>query len=330
MLTYAVRVILLIAYTGGKTGGHIIPLLQLISRSTEESIFLGQAGNLEEELCKKHNVSFIGFKGSKGRIRSGIKSFFFYCKSLKNIKIKALISSGGYISTGACLYAIYKRIPIYLLEENVIIGDFNRILYPFCKKIFWAYKPQRMKKKYSVTGLPIRNVDRIQYHNRYDVLIIGGSLGSRVLCDLAYMLPKKYRICLIAGRYYKEYSSTEQIDVISFSDDIYSLMYYSKIVISRAGASTTAEIFYMNRPFICIPSNRTKKNHQVLNAKYFNKAGACLLCYEENISKEIKAQIELLLENEAVAVNMLAAQRGLIMYNPSESIFKILKENEKK
>lgn len=321
--------IILIAYTGGKTGGHIIPLLQLISDSSEKAIFLGQKGNLEEKLCKEKNIIFLGFQGGKNRVVSGIKSFFFYCKNLKGKEIDALVSSGGYISIGACLYAIYKRIPIYLLEENVIIGDFNRVLYPFCKKIFWTYEPKIKKKKYLVTGLPIRKKDIIQYPKTYDILIIGGSLGSKVLCDIAYLLPKNYKICLIAGNYAKQYDSTESVEVIPFSDNIYALMYNSKIIISRAGAATTAEIFYINRPLICIPSNKTKKNHQVMNANYFNKAGACLLCLEENISSQLKDQIKLLMENDATVMNMLASQRKLVVDNPSKKIFNIIKENRK-
>ena len=112
-----------------------------------------------------------------------------------------------------------------------------------------------------------------------------------------------------------------------FSNDIYALMAKSRIIIARAGASTTAEIFYMNKPFICIPSMKTKKNHQYYNAKYFSEKNACVLCLEKDMQKEINSQIQNLLDNENARVNMLTAQKNLVHLDATDIILKEIKES---
>lgn len=303
-----------------------MPLVSLIKESNQEAIYIGQKGNIEERICKANQIPFIGYSKYKSRIRSGIKGYFYLKKTLKDFKIDALITSGGFVSLSACLYAIRYKIPIFLLEENIITGTFNTYMYPFCKLKFLAYNKEKLRKKEIVSGLPLRNYEKKALKEIYDVLIIGGSLGSKVLCDLAYSISKKYKTCLIAGKYKKEVMENSNLKVIEFSNDIYDLMEKSKVIIARAGASTTAEIFYINKPFICIPSMKTKKNHQYYNAKYFSEKNACILCLEKDSKENIIRHINTILENEQFKVNMLSAQRKLIELNSKKIILKKIGE----
>lgn len=308
------------AYTGGKTGGHILPLLCLIEKSRTASVYIGQSGNLEERLCREKNIPFIGLKRYSNRLKSALMGYFFLKKALKSYTVDALISSGGYISLSACMYAVRNRIPIFLLEENMVMGSLNKMISPFCKRMFLAYDLNLKKPKYIVSGLPLREKKKTVPAVKYDVLIIGGSLGSRVLCDLAEPVSKEYRVCLIAGRYKKEYKENINLTIMEYCDDIYTLMQQSRVIVARAGASTSAEIFYLRRPYICIPSMKTKKNHQYYNAKAFSEAKACILCLENDARKQVLKDIHSLLHNEQMRLNMERAQEKLVRTDACEKI----------
>lgn len=317
----------MIAYTGGRTAGHVMPLIGIINESNEDSVYVGFVNDIEENICANNRIKFIGIKKYPNKIKSVLLGYFYLKRQLRNYKIRCVVSSGGYNSLILCMYAIFKRIPLYLLEENVVLGRLNQLMYPFCKKIFLAYDLKLKKGIY--TGLPVRKKEYINYVNKYDVLIIGGSLGSKVLCDAAIMLRDKYRVLLIAGNYYEEYKDYEGINVIEFSDDIYKLMKQSKVIIARGGASTAYEIFYINKPFICIPSLKTKRNHQYLNAEYLKNRNALLLVLEGRINEELIDYIELLINNNQFRYNMLISQRKIFKDNSSKEIINILKRVDK-
>ena len=306
-----------------------MPLISIINKIKNDSLYIGQSDSLEEKICKQNNIRFIGYKKGNSRIDSILLGYKSISKVLKSYKVNAVIASGGFVSMPACLYAIRHKIPLFLLEENVILGDSNKLFYPFCKKLFLAYELDKSKSKAIISGMPLRKMSINNYNESFDILIIGGSLGSKILCDAAVKLSDNYKVCLIAGNYSDDYKSNENLNVISFSNDIYILMKKAKVIIARAGASTCSEIFFLNRPFICIPSMKTKKNHQYYNAKFFSENGACLLCLEKDIDKNLKLTVDNLINNENMKVNMYNSQNKLVKRNADEIIIKSIKENTK-
>lgn len=306
------------AYTGGKTGGHIMPLISLID-DKEEALYVGYSDELEELMCKKNNIKFLGMKKYSSKFKI-LKNYFELKKHLSNEKIDFVISTGGRTSLPLCLYSIFHKIPLYLIEENCVRGLSNLLFYPFCKKMFLAFPIKNIRKKEIITGLPVRFDNRF-FLKEYDILIIGGSLGSKPLCDIGVRLSKNYKVCLICGRYYDEYKNYS-FDTIRFSDDIYSFILKSKIVIARAGASTISEILYLNVAFICIPSKKTKRNHQVINALYFDKLNACKCIFEDDYDNILK-YVSILLNDENKRIDMINNQRAIFKH---DSKLKILKE----
>ncbi len=311
----------MIALTGGKTGGHIMPLLA-IAQKLDDVCYIGSKDSLEEKLCKQRNISFIPMKFGSFRIFS---CFTSACK-LKLPNVQFIISTGGYVSVPVLLYAIWHRIPFYLLEENVIMGKTNHFFSFFAKKVLLTYELPKMKKKYEVVGLPLSNF-KWQYHApTYDILIIGGSLGSKPLCELALQLKREYRVCLIAGRYCQDYQQDKEMQVMEYSNELVNLMQSAKLIISRAGAATTYEIFSCGRPCILIPSMKTKKNHQYLNALYFQKKGCCKLVKEKDSKYHILEAVKRINSNPQLALNMIESQKKLVIRNSTERIITMIKE----
>lgn len=316
----------MIVLTGGKTGGHIMPLVTL-SYKLKDVCYIGATNSLEEKICREHNIKFIGLDIKRNNLLQIIKAFF----SLKIDRPSFVFSTGGYVSLPVLIYAVLHRIPIYLLEENVIMGSTNRFISFFAKRVFLTYEINNYKDKYELVGLPIRppSVSFKYAYLDFDVLIIGGSLGSKPLCELVYELNSKYRICLLAGSYSKNYQNIKNVIVFDYVSDIYSLMYNAKVVITRAGASTTYELFSINKPSIVIPSMKTKKNHQYLNALYFADKGCCKLVKEKNAKEEIVSSVESILNNKQLQINMMSCQRKLIIKDSASKIVKSIRQDIK-
>ncbi|MDE7263765.1 MAG: UDP-N-acetylglucosamine--N-acetylmuramyl-(pentapeptide) pyrophosphoryl-undecaprenol N-acetylglucosamine transferase [Anaeroplasmataceae bacterium] len=314
----------MIVLTGGKTGGHIMPLIAL-AKKLDSVCYVGAYGSLEERLCQKHHIPFKGMHLKNNHLIPIIR-----CSTkLKLKKVKAIIATGGYISFPVLLYGIFHQIPIYLLEENVIMGRTNRFFAKFAKRVFLTFPLPKMKKKYEVVGLP--TLTKELSFQKYgflsiDVLIIGGSLGSKPLCDLAELLKKNYRVCLIAGRYYNDYKDISNLLVFDYIDDLPNLMLQSKLIISRSGASTSYEIFSLGKPCIQIPSSNTSQNHQYLNALYFEKYGCCKLLKETEAKKNIEQLVSYYFENAESRKNMIESQQEFVFQNSCEKIVEWVKQ----
>jgi UDP-N-acetylglucosamine--N-acetylmuramyl-(pentapeptide) pyrophosphoryl-undecaprenol N-acetylglucosamine transferase len=250
-------------------------------------------------------------------------------KELKNLKIDCIISTGGYVSSSTLLYAFIRNIDLYLIEENVIMGRANKLFSKYAKKVFLVYELENMKEKYEVVGLPIRKFKYKELNKKYDVLIIGGSLGSRPLCDIAESISRTYKVCLIAGKYYNNYTSYENLDVLEYTDDIYSYMKSAKVIISRAGSSTTYEIMTLGIPLILCPSEKNKDNHQYLNALYLLEKNVCKLVREDELRNSLIPTINLLINNDNVRINMISNQKKLTNTYASKKIKNIIEEDNK-
>lgn len=313
----------MIALTGGKTGGHIVPLLAL-AKELDSVCYVGAKNSLEERLCKNKNIEFIGLNLQKNNFFAILSAY----RQLKLDHISTIVSTGGYVSVPLLLYGIRYKIPIYLLEENVIMGRTNYFFSLFAKKVFLVYELPKMKNKYEVVGLPLtKETQPYIHHFDFDILIIGGSLGSKPLCELSKQLNKSYRVCLIAGKYEVDYKNISNVIVLSYADDLIELMKRAKLVISRAGAATTYELFSYQRPCILVPSKKTKQNHQYLNALYFEEKGCCKLLKEDEAKDRILSLTNQLLSDSQLVHNMQMAQQRLV---EKDSISKIIEQIQEK
>lgn len=304
----------MIILSGGKTGGHITPLIA-ISRKYKDVLYIGNRGGLEEKICKDNDVSFYGLN-TKNNILSMIKNSF----SIKFNHVDCIISTGGFVSVPVLIYAIFHRIPIYLLEGNTTFGIANKLFSLFSKKVFLAYPHKKMNKKFVLTGLPTLINTNIYEHFSFDILIIGGSLGSKPLCDLVYVLNGNYKIILIAGRYFKDYQNIQNVTTFDYRKDLNSLMKQAKIIISRAGAMTSYEIFLLNKPSIIIPSKKTKLNHQVKNALYYESKGLAFYLDEEEASLKINNLVNKILTSSYLNMKMIEAQKNITKKNSVDII----------
>ena len=345
-----------IIVTSGGTGGHIYPAVSLIKyleNNGEEVVFIGCKNMMEEEICVRDGIKFVGLDLKKGKgIINKIKFIFNLFKSclktnklIKDFKADVVVGFGNYISFPVCLTAYFKRIPIVLHEQNSIMGKANKILGYLAKKIGYSIPliKEYHKEKLVNVGNPRSNECLKNTPCNYEVdvtknniLIFMGSLGSSTVNETLkqFILENNdsniYHI--ITGK--KHYSSfitdikeKENFKIYPYVNDMISLMKKCDLVVTRSGATTVSEITTLGLASILIPSPYVVKNHQFFNALYLYKNDACLMLEEKNLSyKTLKEQIEYLLNNSEERVKIRINSLKLAIFDSNNKLYKLIKE----
>ena len=303
--------------TGG-SGGHVVPatiLYEHLKDQFEVSMSIDYRGmNFLDK--KKYNLEIFNITPISKNIfllpfqffliiYLIIKSIFF----LKKRKIDILISTGGYMSLPLCLASKILNIKLFLFEPNMVLGRSNKFFIKSCEKIFcYSSKIKNFPKKYvdkiSVIPALLRkkfyNVKKIEsIDQNINLLIIGGSQGAKIFDTMIKSsiieLSKRYNLKiyqqtnLVNFKELKEFYNDSNIDyeLFDFNEDISNFMSRSNICITRAGASTLAELVFLNLPCVAIPLPTSKDNHQFENAFFYNKIGCNWILNQNEINEDI-------------------------------------------
>ncbi len=347
--------------TGG-TGGHVIPALTIYEhlKNEYEITFSSDVRGLKYFDTNKFKI----FKVNTPKLNKSIflpyrilKVFFLTLESLsllKKEKIQILISTGGYMSLPLCLAGKILNIKIFLLEPNMIIGRANKFFLNFCKKIICYSNniigfPKKFKKKIVISSPLVRkkyykkkfnkNIDHI-----FTIMIIGGSQGAQIFDEIIHesilKISKNKRLKIIHQtnqkkiNFFKNFYSENNIEniVFNFSENLDLLISQSDLCITRAGASTLAEIALFNIPFIAIPLPLSKDNHQFENAKYYKEKNCCWIIDQKLFYRQ-KFEFLLLdiLKNEDGLIEKKKNLENLNYQNTwnnvNQNLLKIINEN---
>ena len=234
-----------------------------------------------------------------------VKSIFF----LRKRKIDVLISTGGYMSLPLCLASKILNIKIFLFEPNIVLGRSNKFFIKSCEKIFcYSNKIKNLPNKYISKINVIPSLLRKKFYDvkkaetidkNINLLIIGGSQGAKIFDTLMkstiIKLSKRYNLKIYQQtnsvnfdelkRFYKD--NDIDYELFNFNDDISNFMSKSNLCITRAGASTLAELVFLNLPYLAIPLATSKDNHQFENAVFYNKIGCNWILDQNDIDDEI-------------------------------------------
>ena len=115
------------------------------------------------------------------------------------------------------------------------------------------------------------------------------------------------------------------IDIREYIDDMPDVMSSADIVLSRAGASTIAELTVLGKPAVLVPSPYVPRNHQEENAKLLEKAGGAVLLLEKNCTGDVLFEtVCSLLEDTDRLKRMSYAQKSLAARDATEKICEII------
>lgn len=234
-----------------------------------------------------------------------------------------VIGSGGYACAPAILGAAMLRsagrlrdVRIVLIEPNVMPGLANRRLARFADEVWGAYPEsdtaRHFKEKFKLTGVPVRPELYVPMSKtearrslgldpgRFTVLIFGGSQGARSI-NLAVSgmvarrrLPQDWQILHITGRRDYEWmlaerkteANTNNYHMMAYLDDMALAFWAADLGVSRAGASTLAEVSTVGLPTIFVPYPHASEDHQRANADYFVDRGAALTMQDATVTPD--------------------------------------------
>ncbi len=301
--------------TGG-SGGHVMPAVTIHDHLKGEfdiliSTDLRGLKYLDDEIYKILIVNTPKLNNLILLPYTILKVFFLILKSLfflKKEKIQILISTGGYMSLPLCLAAKILNIKIFLLEPNMVIGRANKFFLNFCEKIICYSKniigfSQRFENKLITLNPLVRkkyyekNSDK-RTNEFFTVMIIGGSQGAqifdKIIHEVIVKISKINSLRIIHQtnqkniNFFKNFYSENKIEnhVFSFDQNLNMLLNQSDLCITRAGASSLAELSFLNIPFIAIPLPTSKDNHQLENANYYKNKDCCWVIEQKHFDKQ--------------------------------------------
>lgn len=305
--------------TGG-TGGHIFPAQSVAEcliyyRHNIMISYDKRCLHLISESLQSLPCLLLENSSNDKTFRSLLKNCFYTILNCYRVirlflsrRPKIVIAFGSYATFPPLFAAVLLRIPFFLHEQNTTLGSVNKLFLPFAQKIFLSFPlKDPVNVPFILTGLPIRkdvlasaskkNTRDFAKDGKLHLTVIGGSQGAKVLCQvvseainlLPIIVQKKI---LLEMQIRKELLSELLLaldktkctyELNNFIDDIGRSYKNADIIITRAGASSIAEIMSVGQSAIIVPLPSSKANHQYLNALDTAKAGNNLMMREQKI-----------------------------------------------
>ena len=258
------------------------------------------------------------------------------------------------MSLPLCIASKILNIKLFLFEPNMVLGRANRIFVKFCKKIFCYSNevqkfPNSFKNKISIIKTLLRKEfyftkPSLDFKDRINLLIIGGSQGATLfdtaINDSIINVSKKYKLKIFQQANFKNRENLENFylkhnienELFDFNENISSVISLSNICITRAGASTLAELTFLNLPYIAIPLPSAKDKHQYENAYFYQKKGCNWILNQSELNEKILTNKLLnIIENKDEYFDIKKNMRNISYQNTwndiNQKIIKVINEN---
>jgi UDP-N-acetylglucosamine--N-acetylmuramyl-(pentapeptide) pyrophosphoryl-undecaprenol N-acetylglucosamine transferase len=329
---------------GGGTGGHVIPALaiarELASSYSAECCFIGTSRGIETRL-----VPAAGFPlelievgalnqvslASRPQTMLGLpRAMLSSLRIVRKFRPDVMIGVGGYASGPAMLAAAFCRVPTVAFEPNVVPGFANRMVAPFVSAAAVHFEETRKYfRSCRVTGVPVRaeffELPQRDPATPPTLLVFGGSQGARAINQAmtGAMAPLRDRIAgvrLLHQTGERDYDTTVAayeklgvpVEVYKFMDNMPAMFARADLIVSRAGASTVAEIAAAAKPSIFVPFPKAADDHQRRNAEAMQRAGAAVMLEERDLtSANLADTVAKLLSNPETLKAMSVAAKAM-------------------
>ncbi|WJS86048.1 UDP-N-acetylglucosamine--N-acetylmuramyl-(pentapeptide) pyrophosphoryl-undecaprenol N-acetylglucosamine transferase [Paracoccus sp. TOH] len=333
----------------GGTGGHMFPAQSLaevllargwrVKLSTDER-GARYAGAFPAEVAREVVSSATTARGGAlaklavpFRIGAGVLAAM---RRMRADRPAVVVGFGGYPTIPAMSAALVLKIPRMIHEQNGIMGRVNMAFARRVDRVACGTWPTVLPPGVQGihTGNPVRRAVLDHAAAPYlppsdgplNLLVIGGSQGARVLSDRVPEaiagLPEGVRTRLSVShqaraedgeRVAAAYAEAGIAAVVRpFFDDVPQRLAQAQMVVSRAGASSIADITVIGRPAILIPYAAATGDHQTANARALAESGAAILLPESVLDAEsLRRDMRDILSDGARASAMAAAALSL-------------------
>jgi UDP-N-acetylglucosamine--N-acetylmuramyl-(pentapeptide) pyrophosphoryl-undecaprenol N-acetylglucosamine transferase len=316
----------------GGTGGHMIPAFalghELIQRGHHVALITDERGTKIPGCPEKMTMHVL----PAGRMSGGPLGWLRAARAIgrgremakmlyNSFQPSAVVGFGGYPAFPALLGAFANKVPTVIHEQNAVLGRVNRLTASKVNAIVTAYPDvKRLKPRDSVKvhllGNPVReevlalreqSYPPLDEDGIFRVLVTGGSQGATILSEIVpdglARLPLNLRRRLQVTQQCREedietvravYSQHDiPAELATYLPDMPERLEWAHLVISRAGASTIAELTCAGRPAILIPLPSAMDNHQAFNVVEMVQAGgARAIAQDQFTPTELAKQIQ--------------------------------------
>ncbi|MFZ6772097.1 undecaprenyldiphospho-muramoylpentapeptide beta-N-acetylglucosaminyltransferase [Undibacterium sp. SXout7W] len=341
------------------TGGHIFPGLAIAEMMTARGwqvSWLGTTSGMECQIVPKHGVTMdsIDFSGMRGKgWKHTLVGAFKLCASFWNCrrilmqrKPDVVLGMGGYVTVPGGIMAHLRGTPVVLMNADAALLLSNKMLKPFASKLLFGLPSESMlsDNKTQVTGNPIRKeicalpLPAQRYASRAGalrILVVGGSLGARVLNDCLpqalALIPEALRpqVTHQSGKQNIDALRTSyqnagvQAEILDFIDDMPRRYAEADLVICRAGAITISELTAAGVASILVPFMASSTSHQKDNAVWMAQQKAAVHLPQTELKPALlAAQLQALSREQCLAMAQTAYALG--QREASENIATIL------
>jgi UDP-N-acetylglucosamine--N-acetylmuramyl-(pentapeptide) pyrophosphoryl-undecaprenol N-acetylglucosamine transferase len=335
---------LAVVIAGGGTGGHLYPGIavarEIVRRVPEARVtFAGTARGLEARVVPREGfeLDLIRSAGLKGKaIASRLRGLAMIPLSvldawrlLSRRRPRVVIGVGGYSSGPVVLSAALRGIPTLVLEQNAQPGFTNRVLARWVRGAAVTYEETlaHFRGKGFLAGNPVREeffAGGKREAGRARLLVLGGSQGAHAINvavtaaapallrahpSLEIVHQTGERDVTWAREQYRQAGVTARAE--AFLDPVAAEMHAADVAISRAGATTLAELAASGTPAVLVPFPAATDDHQRKNAEVLVRAGAATLIPQAELAGDrLAGEVSALLADRARLSGMGAAMRA--------------------
>lgn len=357
-------------FSGGGTGGHLFPGLAVAEEMTARSpdarcLFVGSNRAVEVQILNRSGFDHVGLpiKSTASIKRHPVQFTKHFWQSYRKAKRiireqspQAVIGLGGFASVPVVFAASRQGIPVILLEQNVIAGRATRLLCKRAQAVCLSFPAElaglATNAVTRVTGNPVRKTvqELCQSPTPRDdktLLIIGGSQGAKAVNEAVVEMVEELsellkgwtithqtgdQVRMWVKTRYRELKLNAQLE--PFFDHLDQHYKVATLAISRAGATSLAELACAGCPTVLIPYPKSIKNHQLLNARFFEQAGAAMVVEQQQdeteTAKQLTAVCRQLFNDATKRETMQKAMKGLAHPDAAARVADIIFETANK
>lgn len=353
-------------FAGGGTGGHLYPGLAVAAALHQRCpsvrmFFVGSNRPVERQIMQRQPWRHVPLSAmSPAALCRRPWTFFIgnwqafqearrICRIQKPLVVVGL---GGFASVPILWAAARERIPLLLLETNAVPGRatrwFANVARHVCVTFPEAAKRLPSQDRVDITGTPVRaEIAALAGHSHSTdspptLLILGGSQGAEGLnrAVVAWLTGNSpafadWRIVHQTGpngatEFDEEYRRAGlDCRVATFLDDIAAEYAAATVIVSRAGASTLAELACAGRPVLLVPFPDAADDHQAKNAAHWVTAGAAMQISQQQTPEETAAEMSKawrVMQVDDSRSRMSAAAKSLARTDAAERVAELVLE----
>ncbi len=323
--------------------------------------FAGRPVGNEKEWVTAAGIPFTPFEAEgfhRGHPTTLVKGLAIDAKSTKRakqwfseIKPDAVVGFGGYVSIPVGRAAAQMGIPLVIHEQNSVMGWTNRYLSGKARAVCLTYEHAKAgvkdASKVVLTGCPVR--ESVFFTTREEgrdllgipddarmLLVTGGSNGARhlnqAMCAMKDELLSREDLRIVHVTGPKELDSVidalaltpeeqKRWRLLGYTNDMPACMAAADAIVSRAGASSLAEISARAIPAVLVPFPFAAEDHQTTNARAYVEAGCAHMIADDQVeTPEFARLVCELIDDASVRAAMADAARAQNTANAATAV----------